>query len=158
MVLIRHNSEGPYTAYYRHVDGNPTSLGVDIVEAMLKATGQNLDSAETEKFIANEAGAGSEGKSVLKPEDAFLKLQGDLEWVYCISLGTYRSLEIYKTSCPRWLPDFAFSCLWSYEQYFDNAFQEGVDVRFKHLEETCGITLKALEAYHLAAESVQSKP
>ena len=118
MILLRRYSGGPYELHYRHCDGYPLGLGVELIEALK----QGLETDDVLKQVGAER---ERGYPVSKVEDAFLKVQGDLEWLY--ELSDYnqdkelRSLGIYKTSCPYTfhdLPDFVFRCFSSYVKYF----------------------------------------
>jgi len=118
MILVQYGEAwaSPYHMYYRHYDGYPTGLGDEMVRAMIQ--GKSIDD------VLKEVGAEDEHETVSKPEDAFLKYQGDLEWIYVIRNpdNDNRSLEILKTSCPALIEnDFVFSVLCCYQKYFDNA-------------------------------------
>lgn len=118
MILVEYGEAwtSPYHMYYRHYDGYPSGLGNDLLNAMEKG-----------KFIEDilkEVGARDEAGTIANPEDAFLKHQGDLEWIYVIRNpdSDSISLEILKTSCPGLIgKDFVFSVFWSYRKYFSNA-------------------------------------
>jgi len=118
MILVQYREAwaSPYHMYYRHYDGYPTGLGDEMVRAMIQ--GKSIDD------VLKEVGAEDEHETVSKPEDAFLKYQGDLEWIYVIRNpdNDNRSLEILKTSYPTLIEnDFVFSVLCCYQKYFDNA-------------------------------------
>jgi len=90
-----------------------------------------------------------ENKSVKQPEDAFLKLQGDLEYIYVVRENP-AGLTIYRTTNPRNLPDFAFKIWFSYAKYFPAPHD--VVKTMAEIQLTAHITLEALEAYHKAAK------
>ena len=118
MILVQYGEAwaSPYHMYYRHYDGYPTGLGDEMVRAMIQ--GKSIDD------VLKEVGAEDEHETVSKLEDAFLKYQGDLEWIYVIRNpdNDNRSLEILKTSYPTLIEnDFVFSVLCCYQKYFDNA-------------------------------------
>ena len=150
MVLFKTGPNGNYILYYRHTDGYPTGMGVDLIDAI--RTTETRDFYQAVKEIAEKCALQDEKRSIDKPEDAFLKVQGDLEYLYVIE-NLYevdtRSLTIYKTSNPRKLPDFVFSIWFSYAQFFP----EDVGARMGEIERTARIILKALEAYHQASIS-----
>lgn len=118
MILVQCGEAwaSPYQMYYRNQDGYPAGLSNELVMAMNQ--GKSIDD------ILREVGAEDEHETVNKPEDAFLKYQGDLEWIYVIRNpdNDNRSLEILKTSCFALIEnDFVFSVLCCYQKYFDNA-------------------------------------
>ena len=141
MILVKRYSSGPYELHYRHCDGYPLGLGVELIEALKKG----LETMEVLKIVGAER---ERGYPLGKVEDAFLKVQSDLEWLY--ELADYnsekdlRSLGIYKTSCPftfkEGTPDFVFRCFWSYVRYFPLDHHS----KMEQVEETAQTTLNAL--------------
>ena len=69
MILVQYGESwnSPYHMYYRHCDGYPSGLGEELKNAMSR--GYSIDE------ILKEVGAEDEGRTVLEPEDAFLKHQ-----------------------------------------------------------------------------------
>jgi len=95
MICVDWYGHGHFELFYRHCDGYPTGLGSELIEALLK-----YNSVEK---VLEEVEARSEGRFVARPEDAFLKVQSDLEWIYVIThakCSQRLSLQVLKTSCP----------------------------------------------------------
>ena len=142
MILVRRYWNGPYQLHYRHCDGYPLGLGVELIEALKKG----VDTEEVLKIVGAEK---ERGYPIGKVEDAFLKVQGDLEGLYTLddhnNEKDLRALGIYKTSCPFTFkedgtPDFVFRCFWSYVRYFPLDHHS----RMEHVEEIAQTTLNAL--------------
>ena len=140
--------DGPYIPHYRHMDGYPTALGLELINCLKKGY--------TEEQIIEECGLTPPGKdgifrnhhALAKPEDAF-KIQGDLDYIYVVgdlSRQYTTSLEIYRTSNPYDLPPFVFLLWTSYVKFFPD---DPVHT-MKDIERDGAITLKALVAYHEA--------
>ena len=152
MIAVQRYWNSPYELFYRHMDGYATGLGVELIEAMK----QGLSVEE----IMEKVGAEPERRSVERPEDAFLKVQGDLEWIYVICNPTDAktiSLQILRTSCPDfWFngaenaTDFVFSAWFSYVQYFPENYKEVM----RQVERTAEITLNALAALEKAKKAI----
>jgi len=144
MVLKQIGMNGPYECYYRHTDGYPSGLRSDLIEALRSPFVKDWEG------LVKECRLQDEKRTVTKPEDAFLKVQGDLEYLYVVEgfdNGTV-SLAIYKTSSPHDLPDFAWRIWFSYKQYFPSPAD--VVHCMADLELMAGISLRGLEAYHRA--------
>jgi hypothetical protein len=142
MILVKRYANGPNALHYRHCDGYPLGLGVELIEALK----QGLDTAEVLRKVGGEKEV---GHPVGKVEDAFLKVQGDLEWIYTVndyhSDIELRSLGIFKTSCPyssreNGIPDFVFRCFWSYVKYLPADHQS----KMEQVESIAETTLQAL--------------
>ena len=137
MVLRRNGAS--YECYYRHCDGYPTGLGAQLIEALRSPF------CKTWQDIVKQCELQPENKVVRKPEDAFLKLQGDLEYIYVVSENP-ASLTIYRTTNPRSLPAFAFKIWSSYAKYFPAPHD--VMKTMAEIQLIAHITLQALENYH----------
>lgn len=157
MVVFQSSMNGVYHCYYRHCDGNPAELGTELINAIKSLETREFFAAVKE--VAEKCKLQDEERHIEKPEDAFLKVQGDLEYVYVVcniyELPTTavnnekfdtRSIGILKTSCPRELPDFVFPIWWSYAEFFPDNARE----RMAEVERAAGITLNGLEAYDRA--------
>jgi len=130
---------GSYEMYYRHCDGYPTALGAEIVRALL--AGKSIDE------VIEAIGATDERCSVDNPEDAFLKRQSDLEWVYALrqSSGTI-ALQVLKTSDPHCNRSFVWPVWGKYSNYMKRS-----DVRaMETVEQGAESTLHALAAFEKA--------
>ena len=143
MVVFGRNTAGGGPAYYRHHDTYPTGLGLKLIELMRQG--------KSEEEIATEAGLAYE-VIVSRVEYTFLKLQGDLDWVYLIQdvrRGDSASLEIYRTSNPVFSePKFIFPVWFSYVRFFPSR-REAPRV-MERVEHTAEVVLHALAAYHEA--------
>ena len=64
MICVDWYGHDHYELFYRHCDGYPTGLGMELVDAMLKH-----DSIEE---VIKEVGAVAESRTINRPEDAFL--------------------------------------------------------------------------------------
>lgn len=142
-MVLRENGAS-FECYYRHCDGYPTGLGVQLIEALRNPF------CKTWQDIVKQCELEPENKSVKQPEDAFLKLQGDLEYIYVV-IERPRGLAILRTSNPRDLPNFVFKIWFSYAKYFP-APSDAVKT-MANVELTAYTILKALEAYHKAAKN-----
>jgi|GEM_PF-2372257 hypothetical protein len=153
MVVVQRCTNCAYELYYRHYDTYPQALGVELVRAMTK--GKKIEQ------VMLEVGATAESKTTKSPEDAFLKVQGDLEWIYCIEnldpegcITSRTSLEIYKTSCPYfWFKgdgnaiDFVFRVWGCSVDYFPN----DVEAQMNLLDLMSHVVLRGLFAYAKAS-------
>ena len=146
MVLRRNGAS--YECYYRHCDGYPTGLGAQLIEALRSPF------CKTWQDIVKQCELQPENKFVRKPEDAFLKLQGDLEYIYVVSENP-ASLTIYRTTNPRSLPAFAFKIWSSYAKYFPAPHD--VMKTMAEIQLIAHITLQALENYHTVMEDLHGK-
>jgi len=146
MIAIQRYDNSQYELYYRHLDGYPTGLGVELIEAL-------KEKLPIDKVI-ERVRAEDEHRTVEKPEDAYLKVQGDLEWIYVIRdlNSNTTSLEILKTSCPyfwqlalddRRRKEFVFSVWFSYVRFFPEDYKE----RMGEVQRMAEISLNCLEAY-----------
>jgi len=146
-MVLRENGTS-YECYYRHCDGYPTGLGVQLVEALRNPF------CKTWQDIVKQCGLQPENKFVSKPEDVFLMLQGDLEYIYVVRENP-KGLAIYRTTNPRNLPDFAFQIWFSYAKYFPAPHD--VVKAMAEIELIAHITLQALESYHNVIKNSLSK-
>jgi len=154
MIVVQWAMNGSYELFYRHCDGYATGLGVELIEA--------LKSGIPVEQILRQVGAEPEHKYVEKPEDAFLTVQGDLEWIYVIrdiDSDKTRNLEIIKTSCPYFWQfgkdrtvqrNFAFPVWFSYVCFFPEDYKE----RMREVELMAEIAIHCLEAYAKSKEEI----
>lgn len=137
MIALQRFPNGIYELYYRHMDGYPTGLGAELIEAM-------KETPDIDQVLKKVDSAGS-NRGVTDPKDAFLQVQSDLEWIYVIEnpeSETSRSLTILKTSCPT-DRDYVFMAWFSYQQYFSETYAE--DLRM--VEKTAEMALEAIKAF-----------
>jgi len=146
MVARQANPNGVYELYYRHLDGYPTCLGVDLIEALRSPLLKGWED------VAKECKLEDESKTVEKPEAAFLKVQGDLDYIYEVRDYDPKSLTIYKTSNPwdgaKGLPSFVFPIWFSYRHYFPAPHD--TPARMAEVERTASIALQSIKCYHEA--------
>ena len=148
MVLKALGPHGPYAMFYRHLDGYPTALGTELIGCL-----RNYGSLWCKGWadLVRTCGLEDERAMVERPEDAFLRYQGDLEWIYVVE-GTDGqlpiSLTILKTSFPWELPPFVFPVWFSYREYFPGPHDTVREMA--HVQLTARMILRALEAYHKA--------
>jgi len=110
MVCVDRFGHEHFELFYRHCDGYPTALGAEIIRALL--AGKSIDE------VIEAVEAKEEHRTVGRPEDAFLKCQRDLEWIY--ALREWRgeiALEILRTSNPYSDRNFAWSVWAKYRTY-----------------------------------------
>jgi len=104
MITVQWRPKGQYELLYRHLDGTPRVLGVELI--------RNLVQTPLRNALAKLHGVKKTGKFVAKPEQAFTKVQSDLEWIYVVRdniIPGLISLEILKTSCPYLRRRFAWA-------------------------------------------------
>jgi hypothetical protein len=119
MIAVQMQYNSPYELFYRHCDGYPEGLGQELVDSLRK--GVHLKGV---KELIEHVGAKAENRFVPKPEEAFTKVQGDLEWIYVIRNPYEKetiSLEILKTSNLCSDKSYAFPVFWSYRKYLNQA-------------------------------------
>jgi hypothetical protein len=144
---------GSFGVFYRHTDTYPTGLGVELLE-LLKGQASGNPSAIDMARLIEELGLKDYRTYVSKPEDAFPKVQADVEWIYVVRPNTrpnLTSVAIYRTSNPDLIrgPDFVFSAWFSYVEYFP----EDIKARMAEVERISEITLNGLAAYHRAIKN-----
>jgi len=143
-MVLREIGRGVYECYYRHLDGYPTGLGVELIEALRQPL------YGTWKDVVTALQLEDENITVAKPEDAFLKVQADLEYIYVVkNYGKNNtSLTIYKTTDFYNLPPFTWIIWYSYKEYFPSS--NDVIKTMAQIEQSATITLECLQAYHKA--------
>ena len=141
-VLFGNRGENSWRVYYRHNDGYPRALGLELAEAIKRG----LSKDEIIKRLSLE----DYHTFVCSPEEPFTKIQGDLEWIYAVILNEgeidWSSLRIYRTSNPRVDVDFVFLVWGSYAKLFP----EDLMAAMENIELTAEVALNAVAAYHLA--------
>ena len=155
-LLFRRRWCGALTAYYQHHDTYPTSLGKDIIDALIIAA--DMEGTITIENIVedlNKRGYNLQKaeRSFSKPEQVFLEYQSDIEWIYVIDLNdtpNSTSLQIWKTSNPITDTDFCFKVWSSYVRYFPSS-HETPNLMYT-LELTANMALNALAAYEEATK------
>jgi hypothetical protein len=126
VLLSRQKHRHPYNTHeiwYRHMDTYPMGLGVELLNDLANYLKSDPDDFELdiEEIIVHNTQE-KYPHCVDNPADAFHKVQGDLEWIYCIELDPqkleYSEFHIYKvvrmwnsTVCD----DFVYDC---YSKWF----------------------------------------
>ena len=146
MICVDRFGHDHFELFYRHCDGYPTALGAEIIRALL--AGESIDEV-IEGVEANE-----EHRTVDRPEDAFLKRESDIEWIYALREWQGEiALEILRTSNPYCDRNFAWSVWFKYRAYMKKS-----DVRAMETVEYAGCsTLRALAAFE-KAQSLPGQP
>ena len=143
MVVFSRYSTGKGPAYYRHHDAYPTELGLKLIELMRQGESMGEIVAQANLEYVDH---------VSRVEYTFLKLQGDLEWVYLIRdihRGEFASLRIYRTSNPKFFElKFIFPVWFSYVQFFPS--RQEAPKMMEGVEHKAEVALSALAAYHEA--------
>jgi hypothetical protein len=142
MICVDWYGHDHFELFYRHCDGYPTGLGQELIEAMLKH-----DSIQE---VLKEVSAGPEGGFVERVEDAFLKVQSDLEWVYAIHNANDKetvSLQIFKTSNPYTTRQFIWPVWFSYKVFMK---RKKALLQMSVVELTASNTLHALHEFEKA--------
>ena len=119
MIAVQMNGNGSYFLYYRHCDGYPEGLGQELADAIKKGVGPGGIEG-----LMKRVGAKAENRSVQEPEEAFINVQGDLDWIYVIRNPQdpeLISLEILKTSNLADGKPYTFPVFWSYRKYMSRA-------------------------------------
>jgi len=136
------------TVYYRHCDGYPTGVGLEIVEAFRKAK-SGITDEQIVDFIARELEAEFYRHTTMKIDRMFPEIQADLEWIYEVCLGSHPSLTIYKTTNPFLEADFIWEVFSSYLSYMPENPEE-VREELRMTERVSRNVLKALRSFERA--------
>jgi len=142
MICVDWSGHDHFELFYRHCDGYPTGLGQELIEAMLRH-----DSIEE---VLREVCAESQGRSIGRIEDTFLKVQSDLEWIYVICNANDKetvSLQIFKTSNPYTKREFIWPVWFSYKTYMK---RKKTLLEMSVVELTASNTLHALHEFEKA--------
>lgn len=129
---------GSWQVYYRHCDGYPTGLGLELAEALKRG----LDKKQIIKTLNLE----DYDKIVKEPEECFTKIQGDLDYIYTVRTNYPKALAIYKTSNPWLNVSFAFP-VWSYLVCY---FPKDLEREMRTAEQIAQATIRAIANYHKA--------
>jgi len=166
MVCVQSYHNGNYDLFYRHNDGNPEALGFELV-CFLSELNHEIEIGLTkdltpEAFInrmVEKLKLQPEKRTVEKPEEAFLKVQGDLEYIYALRLESLFSrtrLDIYRTSNPYTETDFVFHLFGCYVMFAPRTIEE-IAKRMDLIEATGNISLQAIAQYEKATEEAEEK-
>jgi hypothetical protein len=135
VLLSRNKHRHPYNVHeiwYQHTDTYPEGLGVELLEHLMNYMhwgkvdsyfGAKPDSFEAgiEEIIA-KCTQEKYPQCVDKPEDAYHRVQGDLEWIYCIELdpdnpstSEFAVYKVVKMWGSKVADDFVYCC---YNKWF----------------------------------------
>jgi len=152
-LLFRTRWNGPYEAYYQHHDTYPTSLGINLIDALITAADME-GKITTESIIEDLNKRGYKlrraERTFSKPEQAF-QHQSDIEWIYAVTVDDTpesSSLAIYKTSNPITDTHFCFKAWSSILRYFPSSHE--IPREMHQLEQSANLTLNAIGAYEEA--------
>jgi len=143
-VVAMGKGDGSWRLYYRHCDGYPAGLGVELVQ-LLKEGKDEEQIAELAKLNFE---AYTPGRFVEDAVDTiFPGFQADLEWIYFVDFSTPTPrFDIFRTSCPYFEENFTF-CVWgSYVAYLPPNWVE----QLQQVELVAITVLKALRAFNKA--------
>jgi hypothetical protein len=149
MICVDWYGHDRFELFYRHCDGYPTGLGIELIDAMLKH-----DSIED---VLNDVSAEPSDTYIEKVEDAFLKVRSDLEWIYVIRNAANpdtMSLEVYKTSCPYTKRNFVWPVWFGYKRYME---RKKALWAMLVIEMTASNTLHALHEFEKAGAAASSE-
>lgn len=136
VICIREGRGGSFDKYYHHTDTYPTGIGIELLK-WLKNSGEVED---LKKILPNMRHEGF----IDHPEDAFLKGQGDLEYIYVVQLDGERSrIDVLRTSNPYFEKDFVFHIWGCYKQFMP---KDVVKV-MADVERSTHIALNIMQAY-----------
>jgi hypothetical protein len=127
MVCVQSYANGIYELFYRHNDGNPDALGFELV-CFLGEVYRDIELGFVKdltpmQFIDRMVTAlrlQPENRTVEDFQNAFLKVQGDLEYLYVIRLDSnFRRtrFDLYKTSNPYTTVNFVFHVMGFYMMF-----------------------------------------
>ena len=142
-IVLFETSPHTYRVFYRHYDSYPTGLGLQLIHL--------LKQAKTLKEVVEESHLEDYKTHIYKVEDAFLKVQGDIEWIYVIHFEEnpeYSGISIYRTSNPWTKVDFVYP-VWS---CFVKFLPEDLESEMRYVEMTARMVLRALAAYEEASK------
>jgi hypothetical protein len=139
MVCVQSGEE--YGLYHRNCHGGPVQFGTELIEALRNSeTQQALESVQ----------AAALGQWVRYPDEAFLTVRQDIEWIYVVrDQGGEQSkqLEIHKTSYDGTTRRFAWMVWSGRVEHLDKV----TATRQMELAEMTGVAvLQALRAYERA--------
>jgi len=162
VLLSRQKHRHPYNTHeiwYRHMDTYPMGLGVDLLNDLANYLRSDPDDFELdiEEIIVHNTQE-KYPHCVDDPADAFHKVQGDLEWIYCIELYPqkleYSEFHIYKvvrmwnsTICD----DFVYDC---YSKWFKDlpSLESEILADMEQLDEQSTIMQAGFRAFSAALE------
>lgn len=159
MVCVQSYHNGNYELFYRHNDGNPEALGFELLcflselnHAIEIGLEKNLTPEAFINRMVEKLKLQPENRTVEKPEEAFLKVQGDLEYIYALHLESLFSrtrLDIYRTSNPYTEKNFVFHLFGCYMMFAPKTIVE-IAQRMDMIEAIGDISLNAIAQYEKA--------
>jgi len=143
-VVAMGKGDGSWRLYYRHCDGYPAGLGVELVQLLKEGKDEeqiaelaklDFETYMPERFVEEAANT------------IFPGFQADLEWIYFISFSppAFR-FDIFRTSNPYFEENFTFHVWGAYLPYLPQDWRE----QLQYVELAAMTTLKALRAFNRA--------
>jgi len=132
---------GAWQVFYRHCDGYPTGLGFELAEALKQGLnrGQIIKTLNLEDY----------NRTVREPEECFLRIQGDLDYIYAVRTNYPKALTIYRTSNPWLSVNFVFP-VWACLVCYFPVLKENLKKEMRTAEQIAQATIRAIASYHKA--------
>jgi len=161
MVCVQSYANGIYELFYRHNDGNPDALGFELV-CFLGEVYRDIELGFVKdltpiQFIDRMVKAlrlQPENRTVEDFQDAFLKVQGDLEYLYVLRLDSaFRRtrFDLYKTSNPYTKANFVFHVLGFYMMFAPQRIRD-ISEKMGQAELISRVALQAIAGFEKATE------
>ncbi|MEM3573740.1 MAG: hypothetical protein QXJ62_05905 [Nitrososphaeria archaeon] len=129
--------------WYHHNDGYLIGLSIELI-SLLREMLTAPEFVTREKIVKKLELEKLEVR-IYRPEEAFVEIQADLEYIYEI-IENPLSLTIYRTSNPYFDKDFVFPVWFCYAQYFP-AHTSEIYSDMEIVEKTTYIFINPLTAY-----------
>jgi len=161
MVCVQSYANGIYELFYRHNDGNPDALGFELV-CFLGEVYRDIELGFVKdltptQFIDRMVKAlrlQPENRTVEDFQDAFLKVQGDLEYLYVLRLDRAfkrTRFDLYKTSNPHTKANFVFHILGFYMMFAPQRIRD-ISEKMGQAELISYIALQAVAGFEKATK------
>jgi len=161
MVCVQSYANGIYELFYRHNDGNPDALGFELV-CFLGEVYHDIELGFVKdltpiQFIDRMVKAlrlQPENRTVEDFQDAFLKVQGDLEYLYVLRLDSVfrrTRFDLYKTSNPYTKANFVFHVLGFYMMFAPQRIRD-ISEKMGQAELISCVALQAVAGFEKATE------
>lgn len=141
-VCFSNTARMSWEVYYKHHDGYPTGLGLELAKLLKKNA--------TKDRIIRKLSLENYRRLIRSPEEAFTKIQGDLEWIYAIAINekdpAWSAMRIYKTSNPAMDVGFVFPVWGCYAKLLP----KNLKTTMEYVEMAVGVALNMLSAYREA--------
>lgn len=157
MVCLRFNRNGGFELWYRHTDTYPNGLGMEIITKLkdlqykARYNGREIEAEDIYRML-EDLGCTPEKVFISKPEDAFYKRQGDLEYIHVLDINLEKfgnsSYTILRTSNPWFDFKFAYPIYGSYIEFLPPL--ETANREMKEVERISDIALDLLRSFKQA--------